>query len=127
MELQKRVVELRDKILETEEALEKIDQVAANIKQALEAGKEPTENQINYVKQAVASKPALSRSLREMRIEREDLQTRIDKHKNACVMVEDVVYSGVRLTIKDVMKNVHDNISRCKFVREGADVCMKSF
>ncbi|MCI5937675.1 MAG: FapA family protein [Eubacterium sp.] len=127
MELQKRVVELRDKISETEEALEKIDQVAANIKQALEAGKEPTESQINYVKQAVASKPALSRSLREMRIEREDLQTRIDKHKNACVMVEDVVYSGVRLTIKDAMKNVHDNISRCKFVREGADVRMKSF
>ena len=95
-----------------------------HVKEQLKKGQEILPEQMEYLKKATKEKPRLIRQLHEMREEREKLLMRIDKNRNACIRVEGVVYSGVEVTVKEVRKIQHDQVSRCKFVRDGADVKM---
>ena len=116
--------ELKEKAEEIEEILLKIDTVVDHVKEQLKKGQEILPEQMEYLKKATKEKPRLIRQLHEMREEREQLLMRIDKNRNACIRVEGVVYSGVEVTVKEVQKIQHDQVSRCKFVRDGADVKM---
>lgn len=116
--------ELKDKIAETEEELHKIDHVVNNVKQQLAKHQEVLPEQMQYLKKATIEKPKLAKSIRDMRDERERLLARIEKNRNSCIRVEGIVYSGVEITVKEVHKNQHDQVSHCKFVCEGADVKM---
>lgn len=119
-----RANDLKDEINEIEEGLQKIDKMVATVKAQLASSQEIPEEQKQYLKQATVSKPPLMRKLREMREERERLQTRVEKNKHACIRIEGVVYSGVEIIVKDVHKIQHDQVSHCRFVRDGADVRM---
>jgi hypothetical protein len=119
-----RVNELKEQIHEIEQGLEKIDHVVATVKSQLAGGQEAMPEQMQYLKQASTSKPALVKQMKEMKDERERLQIRIEKNKRSCIRVEDVVYPGVDIQIKDVRKIQHEQVSHCRFVREGADVKM---
>lgn len=119
-----RANDLKETITETEEALHKIDAVVNNVKQQLQNDQEILPEQMEYLKKATKEKPKLIKSIREMKDEREHLLLRIDKNRNACIRVEGVVYSGVDVTVKEVRKIQHEQVSRCKFVRDGADVKM---
>lgn len=122
----KRANELREKIEDIEISLEKIDQMAENIRKMKEAGTELLPEQKEALKKATVSKPQLIKESRQMRQERERILARIAKDRSACVKVEDVVYSGVRLMVKDAQRTVKEQVSHCRFVREGADVKMTS-
>ena len=49
---------------------------------------------------------------------------RIEKNKHSCIRVEGAVFPGVDVTVKDVRKIQHEQVSHCRFVRDGADVRM---
>ena len=83
---------------------------------------EVPEEQMNFIRGASVRKPELVKKIREMRYERENILTRIQKHKSASVRAEGIVYGGVKLTIKDAVRNIREKESHCKYVREGADV-----
>lgn len=124
-DLSKRVNYLRDKIEEMEDQLEQIDKVAETVKRQMAANQEVLPEQLQYIKKAAASKPVLVKELHEMKYEKESILIRIEKNKNAGIRVEDTVYSGVKVLVKDAVKMIHDQVSHCKFVRDGADVLTK--
>ena len=122
-----RANELKEKIKELDEELKKIDEVAGGIKKQVAAGMEISEEQMDYIRRATKLKPAKTKEVKESRMERESLLDRIDANKRACVRIVDNVYSGVEINIKDASRIIHDHISHCRFVREGADVKMVDF
>lgn len=124
IDLIKKTNTLREKIEERESELAKMDKVASGVKSLLASGQEVMPEQVQYIKQATINKPVYVKEVREMKLERENLLARIERNKTACIKVEDMVYSGVKIIIRDVSKHIHDNVSRCRFVREGADIRM---
>lgn len=105
-----------------EGTLRKIDEVVNRVKEQLASNQEVLPEQMNYLKQATVNKPLLVKQIRELREEREKLLVRIEKNKHSCIRVEGAVYSGIDITIKDVSKIQHEQVSHCRFVRDGADV-----
>ena len=87
-------------------------------------GEEISEEQMNFVRRATKNKPILTKELKENRYERECIIERIDNNKRSCVKVYDAVYPGTEISVKDAIRIIHDSISHCRFVRDGADVRM---
>lgn len=119
-----RANELKEQLTEEEDLLQKIEIVVHNVKQQLANNEEVMPEQMQYLKKATIEKPKLVKSIREKKEERERLLSRIEKNRNACIRVQGVVYSGVDISIKDVRKIQHEQVSHCKMVRDGADVKM---
>ena len=119
-----RVNEITERNKEIEAELKKIEEVTNGIKAALSHGEEISEEQKGFVKRATKNKPALQKEIRENRHERELLLERIDNNKRSCVKVYDAVYAGTEISVKDAARIIHDHISHCRFVRDGADVKM---
>ena len=122
MELIKRTNMLREKIEDRKILLDKMNKVAQSVKNQLASDQEVLPEQLEYIKQATVNKPILSKELREMNLERENLLSRIERNKTACIKVEDTVYSGVKVIVRDVSKNINENLAHCRFVRDGADI-----
>lgn len=114
--------ETEDKIRETRDALNKMDRVLIAIKKAIKSGKPITPQQAKYLKLAAVSKPKLQKQIEDLEQQCESLQKIIDTNSNVSIRVEGVVNTGVKIVIKDISKIISDNISKCKFVREGADI-----
>ncbi|MEE3467724.1 MAG: FapA family protein [Eubacterium sp.] len=119
-----RVNQLHDRNTEIEAELKKIEEVTSGIRAMVSRGEEVSEEQKGFVKRAAKSKPALQKELKENRYERESILERIDNNKRSCVKVYDAVYAGTELNVKDASRIIHDPISHCRFVRDGADVRM---
>lgn len=122
VEQAKRLNEMEAKIEEAREGIAKMDHVLISIKNSLKSGKQITPQQAKYLKVAAVSKPKLQRELESMEDQCAVLQKVIDVNANVFIRVEGVVNTGVKIVIKDISKIVNDTVSKCKFVREGADI-----
>ena len=71
---------------------------------------------------STVKKPALAKQVRDLRYERESILERVQKNKNASIRAEGIVYGGVKLMVKDAVRNIRDKEQHSKYVREGADV-----
>lgn len=118
----KRLNDMEVKISEAKEGIAKIDSVLISIKKSLKSGKQITPQQAKYLKVASVSKPKLQKELESMEEQCEALQKVIDVNSNVSIRVEGVVNAGVKVVIKDISKVVNDTVSKCKFIREGADI-----
>lgn len=122
VDLIKRQNDIGEKVEETNAALQKMNVVLIAIKRSINEGNEITPEQERYLKMAAKTKPILKKQIRDMEHEYDNLQKVIDSTQHASIKVESVVNAGVRIIIQDVTRIINDNVSRCKFVREGADV-----
>lgn len=116
--------ELKDEIEDIKVMFQKIDRVIASVKGQLASNQEILPEQKEYLKLMTVQKPIMAKKMRGLREEREKLLDRIEKNKRSCIRVEGVVFSGVEVIVKDVRKIQHDQVSHCRFVRDGADVKM---
>lgn len=121
----KRLGEVKEKIEEIEGSLVKIDKLASAVRQQMLTQQELLPEQLDAIKKATVSKPLLVKELKTMRHEREAILAMIEKNRNSCIRVEDVVYPGVKIMVKDVMKIQNEKTSHCRFVRDGADIRIK--
>ena len=119
-----RVNDIHERNKEIDAELKKIEEVTNGIKAQLSHGEEISEEQKGFVKRATQSKTALQKELKENRYERDNLVERIDNNKRSCVKVYDAIYAGTEVSVKDATRIIHDPISHCRFVRDGADVKM---
>ena len=119
-----RVNDLHERNKEIDAELKKIEDVTAGIKNALSHGMEISDEQKDFVKRATKNKPVLLKELKENRYERDNIVERIDNNKRSCVKVYDAIYAGTEVSVKDATRIIHDPISHCRFVRDGADVKM---
>lgn len=122
VELVKTQMDLGERVKQSLDTLEQMDLVLISIKRSIKSGKQITRQQEKYLKMAAVSKPKLLQDIREMEAQREFLQKVIDSAKHVGIRVENTVNAGVKIVIKDVARIINDNISRCKFIREGADI-----
>lgn len=118
----KRLNETQQKITETEEGLQKMNQVLAGIKKMIQSGQQISPKQVQYLKLASVSKPKLVKEIQIMKEQCILLEKIIETGKNAFVRVEGNVNPGVKIVIKDISRIYRDSISKCKFIREGADI-----
>ncbi len=125
-DLIKRAKKLKGQIEDKELVVKKMDKVADGIKKQMEDNQDVLPEQLDYIKKAVKQKPSMLKEIRELKDQREKLLIRVEKNKNASIKVEDAVYSGVRISVKDATRVIHDNVSHCRFIREGADVRLTS-
>lgn len=121
-----RTNELKDEIDEIKEMFAKIDRVIESVKEQLADNQEVSPEQKEYLKLMTVQKPILAKKMKSMREEREKLLERIEKNKHSCIRVEGAVYSGIEVMVKDVRKIQHEQVSHCRFVRDGADVKMEA-
>ncbi len=117
-----RVNELSDRNKEIDAELKKIETVSGGIKSQVSRGEDITPEQMDFVRRATKNKPLLIKEQKENRYERESIIERIDVNKRACVKVYDAVYPGTEVSVKDAQRIIHDAVSHCRLVRDGADV-----
>lgn len=71
---------------------------------------------------AAVKKPKLEKQIADMEAQYSSLQTVIESAKKVSIKVENIVNPGVKIIIKDVARIINDDVSRCRFVLEGADI-----
>lgn len=114
--------EVGERVEEVTDTLEQINIVLINIKQSIAKGNQITSEQERYLKMAAVKKPKLKKQIAEMEAQYSSLQTVIESAKKVSIKVENIVNPGVKVIIKDVTRVINDDVSRCKFVLEGADI-----
>ncbi len=114
--------EIREKLYKADDAMKKMDQTLRAIKKMIQAGQKITPQQVQYLKVAASSKPKLLEEISNMESRCESLEKVIGLGDHAFIRVEGVVNTGVKIMIKDIVRIINDDISKCKFIREGADV-----
>lgn len=114
--------EVGERVEEVTDTLEQINIVLINIKQSIAKGNQITSEQERYLKMAAVKKPKLKKQIAEMEAQYSSLQTVIESAKKVSIKVENIVNPGVKIVIKDVARIINDDVSRCKFVLEGADI-----
>lgn len=127
VDLLKEQIDLGDRVQQMNETVAKMDMGLISIKKCIKKGYELTPEQERFVKMASVNKPKLKRQVKEMEQRHETIQKVIDSGKHVSIKVESTVNAGVKIMIKDVTRIINDNVSRCKFVREGADIKILSF
>lgn len=127
VDLVKEQIDLGERVEQMTDTIEKLDMGLISIKRSIKKGYELTPEQERFVKMASVTKPKLKRQVKEMEIRHETLQKVIDSGKNVSIRVESTVNAGVKIMIKDITRIINDNVSRCKFVREGADIKILGF
>lgn len=111
-----------EKINETKEAITKLDGGLKTIKRSVQGGKQLTPQQIQYVRLVASSKPKFEKEILRMEMECKELREVIGKNARVCIKVNNTVNAGVKIVIKDISRVINDNVSACKFVRDGADI-----
>ena len=71
---------------------------------------------------AAVKKPKLEKQIADMEAQYSSLQTVIESAKKVSIKVDNIVNPGVKIIIKDVARIINDDVSRCRFVLEGADI-----
>ena len=127
IDLIKQTNEWRDEIKEKQEKLDKIEKVADTVKKQLETNVEVSTEQMQFIKNAISHKPLYLKEIKQLKMDREDLLERIERNKNACILVEKTVYPGTKVTIKDMSRNFQEKLSHCRLIRDGADVRIAGF
>ena len=118
--------EMREEMDALSATVDKIDEVADRMREAVAAGQKLEKEQIAYLKRAAGEKPGLIRKIKKIKLERESINERIQRHKNACIKAENMVFPGVDVSVKEASRKIHENLSHCRLVRDGADVKLDS-
>lgn len=118
--------EMREEMDALSATVDKIDEVADRMREAVAAGQKLEKEQIAYLKRAAGEKPGLIRKIKKIKLERESINERIQRHKNACIKAENTVFPGVDVSVKEASRKIHENLSHCRLVRDGADVKLDS-
>ncbi|MCM1245684.1 MAG: FapA family protein [Roseburia sp.] len=111
-----------EKINEVKDAIKKMDNALQMIKRSAQGDKQLTPQQIQYVRLVASSKPKLEKEILQMGLECKELREVIAKNAKVSIKVNGTVNAGVKIVIKDMSRIINDNVSACKFVREGADI-----
>ena len=114
--------EVGERVEEVTDTLEQINIVLINIKRSIAKGNQITSEQERYLKMAAVKKPKLEKQIADMEAQYSSLQTVIESAKKVSIKVENIVNPGVKIIIKDVARIINDDVSRCRFVLEGADI-----
>lgn len=125
VELIKQLNEINEKIEENRSAINKMNDGLMMIRNTIVEQNTIGQAQIAVLSQIQESKPALLEEIKELKYKKEAIEHILEYSGKSCIKVEKMVNSGVHVFIRDVSKIISENLSRCQFVRDGADIRSK--
>lgn len=117
-------IALQKSIAEIVNEVKNLQPIVANYIDKRAKGVRFKEEQLKYVKEAAATLEARRVELEEKNNAMSHVQEALSSKKNAEVIVQGVVYSGVTIIIGDVSKRVEGSYKYCKFEKRDGDVKM---
>lgn len=117
-------ISLQKSITEIVRQIKKVQPVVTNYTEKRAKGVRFSEEQVKYVKEAVATLEAKRAELEEKNDAMRQAQEALSNKKNAEVIVQGVVYPGVTIIIGDASMLVQSSYKYCKFEKRDGDVKM---
>ncbi|MCR5222990.1 MAG: FapA family protein [Lachnospiraceae bacterium] len=126
--IKERVNHLMQSTADIRKQLQQIEPVLITFTQKLQKGNQLTTDQQMYFNQLKTVYQKLKPQQKEEEAELERLITEMETMTtDAIVRVQDFAYPGTTIKISDVSLNISSNIQHCRFVKEGADIRIKSY
>lgn len=113
--LEKRLIEMR-------EEKEKNEQFLGVYKKKIEKGEKIPEDRMKQIQVAQKNIGILDMGIQKAEEQCTAIREEIEKHNNGRIKVEGIVYSGVKIMISNVVYYVKEEMHRCQFVKDRADI-----
>lgn len=111
-----------DEIKENEENIEKTEKVLAFLIKKKKDGETLSEDKLQLLQVAKANNDAMKKKAEDLAARQDELNEIINEQKDGKIIVHNVAYTGVKLTISKATMFVKSETHHSTFVRDGADV-----
>lgn len=97
------------------------------LKKRLQTQGKLAEDKMKILKQNSIKLKEIDEEIEKNTLEYEQLESELEKRAGGGkIIVEGIAYPGVKLTISNVVTYIHDETQHSAFVREGADIRIRS-
>lgn len=114
--------ECEAEIAKLQEDKEKIVQILTIFKRKVLAGEKLGTEKLQYLQKLSQQNAEIDKVMEPLLARYEDLQSRMEEDINGKVVVENMAYSGVRISIGSIMYIIKNTEHHCKFVKDRADI-----
>lgn len=105
-----------------QEEKEKLVQVLTIFKKKVMSGEKLSTEKLQYLQKISIQKAEIDKKLEPLIKQYDQLQEKMEENINGKVVVENMAYSGVRISIGNVIYVIKTAEHHCKFVKEKADI-----
>lgn len=118
---------IEENITRLNDEREKIEQNMQVLKKRLQTQGKLAEDKMKILKQNSIKLKEIDEEIEKNTLEYEQLESELEKRAGGGkIIVEGIAYPGVKLTISNVVTYIHDETQHSAFVREGADIRIRS-
>ena len=114
--------DLEKRLVEMSEEKEKNEQFLGVYKTKLERGDKIPEDRLKQIQLAKRNIQILDQGIAKAEEQCAKIREEIEKHSNGRIKVEKTVYPGVKVIISNVVCNIKEEIRRCQFVKDKAEI-----
>lgn len=115
---------IEKEIISIEKEEVKIVQVLTLLKKKLSTGEKLSADKLVMLQTSARSHILLETKLKELKARYEELKLELDNYESGKIIVDSVIFPGVKLVISNVTYYIRSETKFCQFIREGADIKM---
>lgn len=116
------IKELEKKLVEMREEKEKNEQFLSVYKTKLGHGDRIPENRLQQIQTAKKNIQILDMGINKAEEQCMKMREEIEKHSNGRIKVESIAYPGVKIMISSVVYYVKEEMHRCQFIKDKAEI-----
>lgn len=115
--------EIEKQIEKFEDEKEKINQTIDILKKRFVAKGSLDDEKLALLKQSKSRLDAIDKQMGQLTVEYDELGEKLENYSgNGKIVVYDIAYTGVKLTISNITNYLHNEVHHSTFVRDGADI-----
>ncbi len=118
----RRYSDLQKQVEEDQKTVTNIQQILVNTKAKVAQGAKLNPDQAKYVQSLALAYQQKSEAIKAATAELEELKELVGGSEGACVIVNNIVYPGVKICINDVSIVVQKPAQYCRFIKSRGDV-----
>lgn len=112
-----------EKVITSKKAdLNKLLPIVESYKKKLHDGEQLPPNKVDYVRMATQSCLTLRSEIKEAIKKYESIQLELANNEHACIRIENIAYTGVKIIISNVVTYIRNEVHYSKFIRDKADI-----
>lgn len=119
--IQDKFVSLKKNIVDKNNELNKLKQVAEVLKKRSEQGQLDSDKKLAY-KRTIETIDKLRSELLSMQNELDTISCQISENNSARVMVSRVIYPGTKVIISGIQYNVNEQVSYCQYIKQQGEI-----
>lgn len=116
---------LSEKVSRLIEDKEKLDKIVSLLKNKQAEGVDLTQEKIKMLQDATKNSIILNSEIKKADKHLDELQDIIEENVQGKIIINNIVYHGVKIIISNETYYVKDGFKYCQFVKEGADIRLK--